>query len=209
VSSLADVLKAMDEQDFKGALIILESLDPADDEEQGSILFYSALCREKLGCKDTEELVSCYETSASLARDPTLGGNASFRAGWLLLNAGEQVRAESALARSIDRLSAAGIENALFCHAAFWQAVCWERAGRYLDAAPRYRKVAALDSTLRPECVYRQIQCLTAVGALKEASTVCEQADQWLGQDCQPRSVELRRLIAQEYKTLRTAMDAA
>ena len=209
MTSFTDTVIAMDSKDFRGALEILETLAPANDEERATVIFYRAWCREILHDEDTEELVSCYEEAATLARDPILGANASFRAGWLLLNAGEQRRADSAFARSTDRLSAAGIENDLFCHAAYWQAVGWERSGRFLDAVELYGKVAVLNALLRPECVYRQIQCLTAVGALNEALSVCEKAEALLAEDQQPRAAELRRLITQEHKNLRAAMDAA
>jgi tetratricopeptide (TPR) repeat protein len=209
MNSLADAMTAMDTKNFRGALEVLERLAPTDHEGQATVLFYIGWCRETLGDEDTENIASCYERAALLAQDAMLAGNALFRAGWVLLGADEQQLADSCFARSTDRLSAAGFNNALYCHAAFWQAAGWERSGRYLDAVERYREVATLDDSLRAECHYRQIQCLLSVGALEDALSVCEEAEEWLGQDSQARSAELRRLIAQERNTLRAAMGAA
>ena len=207
MGSLSEAISAIERADFPCAVAMLDSLTPATVEEIAAVLFYRTFCRESLGDSDHLALFGCYQRAAEDLTAPLLRSQALFRAGWMLVHLNDYHGAEPYFAGAVTLCCAVGIKTGIYSHAAYWQALCWETEGRYLDAIERYREIANLDEAFRAECFYRTIQCFVVVGALEAALSACGEAEACLAESSNPRDVEVRRMIGREREMLQTALE--
>lgn len=206
--TFAEALDLIRTNDYGQALSLLKRIDAAAEERAADVMFYRGWCLELLGSENGVEAATCYRQAAVLASNVEMQVNSWFRAGWVEQSRGEIAAAERCFCQAISSADSHGMRNSICQHARYWQAVCWESIGRYLDARSQYNEVANEALDLRMECRYREILCSIAVGDFATALASCQLVDALVPGELNPRESELRALVTKEAGLLRRILCA-
>ena len=207
--AFARALDLIRTNDHGQALSLLKSIAPVPEERAAEIVFYKGWCLELLGSENGAEAVAYYRQAAMLRGNVETQINSWFRAGWVEQSRREFAAAEGCFAHAAACAVAHRLRNSTYHHARFWQAVCRENIGRYLDARAQYAEVANEASDLRMECRYREIMCSIAVGDFAAALASCDLVDALTPGELNPRENELKALLAKEAALLRRILAAS
>ena len=207
--ALAQALDLIQRSDHERALALLKSIAPVPEERAAEIVFYKGWCLELLGSENGAEAAACYRQAALLRGNVETQVNSWFRAGWVEQSRREFASAERSFGQAAACADAHRLRNSTYHHARFWQAVCRENIGRYLDARAQYAEVADEASDLRMECRYREIMCSIAVGDFAAALASCEGVGALDPDELSPRENELKVLVAKEEALLRRILAAS
>lgn len=147
------------------------------DSDPGDVYFHLGWCLEQIRVGDRQEALAYYQLAGELASTPECRINGMFRAAWLLMHEKRYAKAAAMFRLAVDGCEHQHLTTGMYHHAMYWNAVCLESLGLYLEALRWYRSVQKMSAQLDPESRYRQIVCLNQIGSYREALRVCMSFD--------------------------------
>jgi tetratricopeptide (TPR) repeat protein len=194
--------------EYAKALDYLRQCQYEQCHDGGDLAFHIGWCLENEREGDREEVLRYYERASSEASSVEVRVNGSFRAGWVLMQEKDYGKAAAAFKKAVSIAEQMHFDHDLYHQAVFWNALCLEHLGQYLEAAQRYGAVQRVSASLAPEAGYRELLCHNQVGRYDESLRVCGTFPVQSPSGFDPRRyAELYELVKKEEHLLHRCLD--